>query len=101
MNERSTNRATASPQRAKLGGGLFVVCVSLCLIPRDLCSTGLCRYLRDQCMLPENSAVAKTVLIADNDLGLAEMLARRCESIGLKTIVVDNAECMQEAVNSE
>lgn len=43
----------------------------------------------------------QTVLIADDDLGLAELLARRCEMLGLSTIVVDNAECALFAVMSE
>lgn len=43
----------------------------------------------------------KTILIADDDLGLAEVLAKRCEAIGLNTIVVDNAQCAQFAMATE
>ena len=43
----------------------------------------------------------KTILIADDDNCLAELLARRCESIGFDTIVVDNAQCAQFAMISE
>lgn len=43
----------------------------------------------------------KTILIADDDLGLAEALAMRCETIGLNTIVVDNAQCAQFAMITE
>lgn len=42
-----------------------------------------------------------TILIADDDLGLAEVLAKRCEAIGLNTIVVDNAQCAQFAMVTE
>ena len=41
------------------------------------------------------------ILIADDDLGLAEVLAMRCEAIGLETIVVDNAQCALLAIVSE
>lgn len=41
------------------------------------------------------------ILIADDDLGLAESLAMRCENIGLDTIVVDNAQCAQLAIVCE
>jgi len=41
------------------------------------------------------------ILIADDDLGLAEVLALRCEAIGLETIVVDNAQCALLAVLCE
>lgn len=44
---------------------------------------------------------AKTILIADDDNGLAELLARRCESMGFDTIVVDNAQCALLAMLSE
>ncbi|APZ90996.1 response regulator [Fuerstiella marisgermanici] len=41
------------------------------------------------------------ILIADDDLGLAEVLAMRCEAAGLETIVVDNAQCALLAILSE
>lgn len=45
--------------------------------------------------------MTKTILIADDDLGLAEALAMRCDTIGLNTIVVDNAQCAQFAMITE
>jgi len=43
----------------------------------------------------------QTILIADDDLGLAEVLAARCEAMGLNTIVVDNAQCALLAIVCE
>jgi CheY-like chemotaxis protein len=42
-----------------------------------------------------------TILIADDDLGLAEGISRRCNSIGLNTIIVDNAESVLLAASCE
>lgn len=42
--------------------------------------------------------MTKTILIADDDFGLTEVLSLICEAMGFETIVVDNAQCAHLAI---